>query len=200
MNQRLKIFLIVTLIMAIPALGGLAQGKFKKKSSLPEIFGTAHTVFVETRDGDITDLRLPPLDRAAILDMQDAIEKWGRYSLSRSRLDADLILVLHRGADAMTPTNGNFPGPARTPASQTPMQDPSDASQASGASSPYDRPPESDQLRVYILQSNGKLKSPIWSGELEHGLDSPNLLLLQRLKAEVEKAYPSTPPSKSSTP
>jgi len=86
-------FALISLLIAAIGLTS-APAKSKKHFSLPEEFESAHTVFIESRDGDITDLKLDPEDRNAILDMQDAVQDWGRYTLSRSRRDADLILVL----------------------------------------------------------------------------------------------------------
>jgi hypothetical protein len=191
-----------SLFLIVVACLSSAQSYAKKHPSLPEIFSTAQTVFVETRDGgDITDIKLDPDDRTAILDVQDGVQDWGRYTLSRSRHDADLILVVHKGRVWRDQPGPGSPG-VRTPAGQTtghvPLQNPADASQGPNSSndSPDGYVHEKDELRVYTIQPNGKLKGPIWEGELERGLNGPDVLLLQRLKGEVEKAYPSTPAKK----
>ena len=173
----------------------------KKHPNVPEEFESAKTVFVETQEGDITDLNLDREDRKAILDIQDGFEKWGRYSLSRSRLDADLIVVLRKGRVWRDPSsNSTLPG-SRTPSARPPLQNPADASTGPDGSTSQDGfRREKDRLGIYTLQSNGKLKGPIWSDEVDRGLESPGILLLQRLKSDVEKAYPGAPAKKQSTP
>jgi hypothetical protein len=186
-------FPVLFLLLVIAGLGpAIAKSK---NSSVPEVFETAHTVFVEARDGvDITDIKLNREDRNAILDVQDGIQDWGRYTLSRSRRDADLILVVHKGRLLRDPSNSGVPGSLRIPNSHAPIQNPADASQGSNTNdTPDGFTQENDQLRVYTIQSNGKLKGPIWDGELDRGLNGPSVFLLQRLKSEVEKAYPNPP-------
>jgi hypothetical protein len=174
---------------------GLVYAKSKKHADLPDIFRTAHTVFVESPAGDITNLSLDRDDRNAILDMQDAIQESGRYTLSRSRYDADLIFVVRKGRlERDQPTNNI---PTRTPP-RTPMQSPADASQSSPTgASPDGYSTEKDKLSVYILQPNGKLKNPIWTGEMERGLEGTKPMLLQRLIYDVNKSFPPAPAQKT---
>jgi hypothetical protein len=196
MKRNLALFLFL-----IAFIGLVAQAKDKKHASLPDAFLSAHTVFIESRDGDITDLKLDPEDRNAILDMQDAVQDWGRYTLSRSRRDADLILVLHKGRVVRDQSNTASSAGPHLSTSHTPILDPADASQGSNNNeSPDGFIHEKDELRVYTIQSDGKLKGPIWRDDLERGLNIPNILLLQRLKLEVEKAYPAAPANKQSNP
>jgi hypothetical protein len=185
------------------AIAGSAPATAKpKKPSVPEAFEAAHTVFVEARDAhDITDIWLDPDDRNAILDVQDGIQDWGRYTLSRSRRDADLILVVYKGRVVQDQPNSAGPGSLRLPVGHSPPQDPSDASQSgTNASSPDGLNQEKDRLWVYTIQSDGKLKGPIWRSEQERGLNGPDVLLLRRLKDEVEKAYPIAPAKQQPSP
>ena len=199
LSMQRKLFIVSTLIAAVGLLP--AQAKSKKHPSLPEAFQSAHTVFVESRQGDITDLRLDPEDRNAILDMQDAVQDWGRYSLSRSRQDADLILVVHKGRVWRDQSNTTNPVGLHPSTSHTPIQDPADATQGAGTNGSADGLiHEKDELYVYTIQPDGKLKGPIWRDDLERGLNTPNILLLQRLRLEVEKAYPAQPATKQPTP
>jgi hypothetical protein len=200
LRQIMKHKLAFLLLLIATTTVGHAQNKPKKHPGLPEAFENAHTVFVETREGDITDITLDPQDRTAILDIQDGIQDWGRYSLSRSRIDADLIILIRKGRLQRDRPNSRFP--ASSPNStHPPIQDPADASQGSESNRSNDGfTQEKDELQVYTLQSNGKLKGPIWHSEEVRGLDSPNLLLLQRLKIEVEKAYPKPSPNQQPAP
>ena len=189
MRRNLPAFLLLLSI-----IGSAPANAKPKKPSLPEAFRTALTVFVEARDArDITDISLDPGDRKAILDVQSGIQDWGRYTLSRSRLDADLILVVYKGRMMQEVQ--------RLPAGRSPIQDPSDASQSGTNTNFPDGPAlEQDQLRVYQIQSDGKLKGPLWRSEEEHGLDGPDVLLLRRLADEVNKAYPNAPAKQQPTP
>jgi hypothetical protein len=197
MRRSLPAFVILLAIIA----SAPANAK-PKKPSVPEAFGAAHTVFVEARDDrDITDISLDPDDRKAILDVQDGIQDWGRYTLSRSRLDADLILVVYKGRVVRDQPNSGAQGNMRLPGGRLPVQDPSDVTQnGTNSISPDGLTREKDQLLVYQIPSGGKLKDPIWRSEQERGLDAPSVLLLRRLKDEVEKAYPSAPAKQQSTP
>jgi hypothetical protein len=196
-RRNLPAFLLLLAIAAsAPAIAK------PKKPSVPEAFESARTVFVEARDDrDITDMALDPDDRSAILDVQDGIQDWGRYTLSRSRRDADLILVVYKGRVMRDQSNTGAPGSLRLPAGHSPMPDPADASEnGTNARSPDGLTQEKDQLWVYTIQPDGKLKGPIWRSEQERGLRGPNVLLLQRLKYEVEKAYPSAPAKQQAIP
>ena len=55
--------------------------------------------------------------------------------------------------------------------------------------------PSDDMPRVFTTNPDGKLIGPVWNRELKDGLDGPTVLLLQQLRAAVEKAYPSQTPN-----
>jgi hypothetical protein len=193
MSRKLPVFLLI----AVASAGNLLAKP--KKPSLPEQFEHARTVFVEARYGDITDLKLDRDERDAILDVQDGVNDWGRYALANSRIDADLILVVYRGQYYHERT---FPSTVQSPgigAGHSPIQNPADASQGS-TTDPNGTGREKDELRVYTLGQDGKLKGPLWRSQMDNGLLAPNLFLLQQLKYEVEKAYPNTPAKQPNTP
>lgn len=193
MLRNLPVLLVIAVASAGPLLGK------PKKPSLPEQFEKAQTVFVEARDGDLTDLRLARDQRDAILDVQDGIHDWGRYSLASSRIDADLIVVVYRGRVYHEQTfPSTVPGAGTSPG-HSPIQNPADASQ----SSPTDATGEGrekDELRVYTFGQDGKLKGLIWRSQMENGLRAPSLFLLQQLKSEVQRAYPNPPARQPDTP
>ncbi len=208
----MKLKFRVLLLASSLVLLNPSPSQAKKHPAVAEEFSTAKTVFIETEAGDITNLRLPQEDRQAILDTQDAIEAWGRYSLSRSRLDADLILVIRKGREWPDTANPNSPlgsgsTTARLPGQHTPLQgsgsqgpvaqspgtqNPADASNSDGSTTEAGRRREKDQLRIYTLAPNNKLKGPLWRDEQDRGLDPDRPILLDRLRLEVDKAYPPT--------
>lgn len=193
MFRKLQVLLVIAVASASTLLAK------PKKPGLPEQFEKAQSVFVESRNGDLTDLRLDRDQRDAILDMQDGIRDWGRYSLASSRIDADLIVVVYRGQFVHERAFPNALPGAGAGSGRSPIQNPADASQAS----PTDAAGtgrEKDELRVYTFGQDGKLKGPIWRSQMDNGLLAPNLFLLQQLKYDVQKAYPNPPATQSATP
>jgi hypothetical protein len=59
---------------------------------LPRTLANARFVYVTAYDGDQFDPYLLPEDRAAIANVQDAIQKWGKLTLVYRPEDADIIL------------------------------------------------------------------------------------------------------------
>jgi len=189
--------LAILLLIAAPLL---AQDK-KRHPYIPEQFATAKSVYVETRDGGIDNLKLSREDRNAILDTQDAIQDWGRYTLAPARIDADLIFVVYKGKLTRDLPKGSPNANQRNAPGRPPIYNPNDASQTPGSPiSPDGLNQEKDELRVYTLDSKGKLQGPLWHSEQENGLQGANCVLLRRLRDDVEKAYPNTPATKQSAP
>jgi hypothetical protein len=54
---------------------------------------------------------------------------------------------------------------------------------------------EGDRVRVYTVGANGKLIGPIWTREMQNGLDAPGVIIVQQLRLAVEKTYPSPAPA-----
>ena len=64
----------------------------KAAPDLPRTLANARFVYVAAYDGDQFDPNLLPEDRAAIANVQDAIQKWGKLTLVYRPEDADIIL------------------------------------------------------------------------------------------------------------
>jgi len=186
-GDLMKVWKAIALIaILIPAMG-VAQKK--KHNEVPEAFGTAHSIYIEAADGDYSKPGLNAADRHAIEDVQDAMKAWGRYTLAVHAEQADLIFVVRKsrggGVDAQSglpaaPRSNGAAGPARVPGQ------PGD-SDTLGASAPMGI--EGDRLMVYTM-TDGKRKGPVWTRELQGGLEGPSVLLVQQLKGAVERAYP----------
>ncbi len=207
MHPRLTSLTILTL----PALLLLAPlpASAKKKPALPEVFSTAQTIFVEYKDGDITNLNLDRDQRDTILNVQDAIQDWGRYSLARSRRSADMVLVVFKGRLDNRPLSSPLPGTTRTsPGARSPLADPSqagnstlndcnDPSSPTATSNPNDPDcrfsRQKDEIRVYTLKPDGKYAGLLWSSSQQDGLNPPTLQLFRQLKNAVESSYPPPP-------
>jgi hypothetical protein len=65
--------------------------------SLPPFPGTlvnARFVYVTSYDGDQFNINLLPEDRQAIATVQDAIQKWGKFTLVYEPHQADIVLMV----------------------------------------------------------------------------------------------------------
>src|SRR5665213_836518 len=92
----MKLRSLPTLLMVVFFSLASAQAKSKKNEVSP-VFQTAHTVYVESIDGDIAHPGLSQADRQAILQVQQAVREWNRYALTDHREKADMIIVVRKG-------------------------------------------------------------------------------------------------------
>jgi hypothetical protein len=194
------------LLILVPALA-LAQQKAKKHSGVPAVFQNARFVYVEAMEGDAMKPGLYPADRQAIFDVEDSLRDWSRYALANRRADADFVLVVRKGRLASAQARaGVAVGTPRLPGGGNPtsgrtlgQSGPGGDGERVGAEGEVG--PEIDMLRVFLVSSDGKLTGPVWTREIQDGLDAPPVLLMQQLRTAVEQAYPSQPPpTKQPTP
>ena len=194
-------------LAVVPVLGflvlGMAYSK-PKKTDVPAVFQNARYVYVESVDGDVMRPGLYPDDRRAIVDVEDSVRDWNRYTIATRREDADLVFVIRKGRAAAAQLRGNVSVGSRTQPGQYPNQSPAQGGGSGGVQAGQARDgvgteaevgPDEDLLRVFIKSGDGKLVGPVWTRELDGGLDAPNVQLVQQLKAAVERAYPQTPPA-----
>lgn len=178
------------LALALVAMPVLAPAQHKKKPSTPAVFANAQFVYVQTLDGDAFTPGLNPADRQAIADVQDRLRDWGRYQLTTDRTKAELIFVVRRGRIASTRVGGTGgtppmgPGPSASPFPGQPRPQPP------GASVETDTGSEDDMLDVHLVDGEGKLGGSVWTRSMTDGLEGPRVLLVQQLRAAVEKDYP----------
>ena len=198
--------LVALLLLALPVS---APAK-TKKSDVPAVFRNATYVYVESPDGDLYRPGLYPADRQAIADVQDALRNWNRYTLTTRRDQAELVFVVRKGRIA----NGTIGGTVSSGQPLPPNQTPRAPGQTGPAGGPGQTWPgagagleagaevgsDDDMLRVFTLSTEGKLQAMVWNRTLTDGLDEPQLVLFEQLKAAVEKAYPSTTASQPSKP
>jgi hypothetical protein len=84
------LLLTATLAVAAPKAKASAQ-------SVPAFPGTlvnARFVYVTSYDGDQFDINLLPEDMHAIAAVQDAIEKWGKWTVVYEAHQADIVLMV----------------------------------------------------------------------------------------------------------
>ncbi len=151
----------------------------KDKPTFPKFIASAKYVLVTTYfSDDLADSRVPPVDRQAVIDVQDAIRDWGRYSLVYERKNAELIILVRKGRTAETRNGiGIHAGSSRSP--------------SLGPTTDADGGDPDDMLAVYNA-SLGTDTAPLWRGRMRDGLNAPEVKLIHELRTKVE-AVAKTP-------
>jgi hypothetical protein len=93
--MKMKTVLGVTLVMMLLAASATAGPAADK--SIPPFPGTlinARYVYVTSYDGDQFNAGVLPQDRHAIAAVQDAIEKWGKWTVVYKPEEADVVLMV----------------------------------------------------------------------------------------------------------
>lgn len=173
-----------------------AQKQNKKKPAVPAVFEHARYVWVESMDGDVYSPRLLPEDRRAIIDVQNAIRKWGRYVLTADRSDAELVFVVRTGRVAEAKVGGRV--------GNTGTVSPSDPNQrqrgdGTGDMSADNRGTEvilggaigpPDDLLKVVMGNDPQRGAQLWLRSEKDGLDSPGIPLFKQLRQAVDRDYP----------
>ena len=143
------------------------------KAILPGIIGQARYVEVTTYDGDVYRPEVSQEDRQAVLDVQDALEKWGRYRLVYDSNKAELLFVVRKG---------------RAVEARGRVQIGTDSGQTLGGrvGDPL------DTLEVYEA-SSGIHGNPLWKARAADGLTAPELSLVKQFRAKVEASEKKNP-------
>ena len=187
--------LVSPVALALVMLAPLALAKDKKKE-VPALFNSARYVYVQAEDGDVLNPRLFPEDREAIGNVQDELQDWKRYVVTLRQSEADLVMVVRRGRLLSAQAEGGVgigsrPGPV---GNYPENRNPADASNRGGVSTEIgartEVGPPDDTLRVYAVNPDGSRGAILWSGEMQDGLSAPQMVLVRRLKQQVEHAYP----------
>ena len=184
-------------LLASAYVPGYSQGQIKKSDELPERLLNAKYIYVEAYDGDAFDPRLLPEDRKAIVDVESAIQKWGRYKLTMRRSEAEIVIQIRNGRLASiqgrigesvgsVPAGAQFPPNGRTE---------NDTTLGAGA----EIGPPDDILEVHEVDPQGKLSTPCWRRMAKNGLDAPKVELLQQFKDQVEAAAAARERKKAAT-
>jgi hypothetical protein len=163
--------LLMSLLLSSAVLA-CAQGY----DPLPKLVVHARYVLVTTNAGyDLTSPNMFPDDRQAVIDVQNAIKKWGRYALAYQPKDADLILLVRKGHVAETQPQLRIGGGSTVPWTV-------------GAAAPTDFGSARDMLALYDAKDGGIDSAPLWRDLLMNGLDTPQMPLVGELRSAVDKA------------
>lgn len=163
--------LLSVMLLLLPSLAVSQQGY----RPLPKLVVHARYVLVTTYEGyDLTSPKILPDDRRAVLDVQNAITKWGRYALAYRPEDADLILLVRKG---------------RIVAAQPQMRVEVGSNRPTqlGADAPVDIGDSRDMLAMYD-SAVGIDSAALWRDSVSGGLDAPNVELVQELRKAVDQA------------
>jgi hypothetical protein len=172
--------------LLIPAALFAGDKNKKNKKTVPAVFGTAKYVYVQTEDGDVYTPGLFQEDRQAVFDVEDALRKWNRYTLTVNRSEAELVFYVRKGRLASgklggtvgTPGQGPFPG-QRGPGGGRP-----------GLTAGGEAGPPDDLLEVRMQGGDGQKGAQVWLRSQTDGLNAPRVPLLGQLEAAVERDYP----------
>ncbi len=133
-------------------------------------------MLVTTYFGDnLADSRVPPVDRQAVIDVQNAIRDWGRYTLVYERKAADLIILVRKGRTAEAQQGIGIHAGSGT------------ANPSVGPVTAADDGDPQDMLAVYNADL-GTDNAPIWRDRMTDGLNAPEVKLVRELRTKVEAA------------
>jgi len=90
--KRFSSLLAIFVLLACTA----ALSREKSRQIMPRLVADARFVYVTTYDGPSWSSNVLPEDRQAVSDVQDALTKWGKYTVVYEPGRADLILVVQR--------------------------------------------------------------------------------------------------------
>lgn len=205
---------LVVFVLVLCCVAGSA--KDKKKSYLPADVLRAETVLVLVDPKAGTDVQDPNANRIARVDVEQALMKWGRFSLAMEAETADLIITVRKGNGKVAqPTIGGVPNNNRPV-----IFEPSDSSVRIGGrqgsngnpndpSNPqYPSPspqvevgPSQDMFVVYRGRKNDPDADPldwpsVWRYSAKNALHSPDVPAVEefhKLITESEKQLAGKP-------
>jgi hypothetical protein len=99
-NKGISFAVLVAIVSVMTTTFSVAAPKPAKATTaqdIPAFPGTlvnARYVYVTSYDGDQFDSNLLPEDRQAISSVQDAIHKWGKFTLVYQPNEADIVLMV----------------------------------------------------------------------------------------------------------
>jgi hypothetical protein len=170
--------------------------KSPKKSNLNRMITQARYVIVTTYYGNsIVNTNTPPEDRNAMVAMEQALMKWGRYHVVYSPEMADLVVLVRKGRYGSVTGGGTIGvgnGGGIRVGSPFPTNIPGTVpdNRPTGGTGPYggvEAGMPDDELALYDARL-GLDGTPLWHRMQPQGLRTPKLPLLEELKKEVAEA------------
>ncbi len=205
-------------ISAIILFCTLASAKDKKKALLAADVLNAKTVLVIVDPTAGVDASDPDANRVARVDVEQALNKWGRFRLVQDAFTADLVIMVRRGnGKTVQPTIGGTPVNETPPVSvgSTPTSthasgrwgssgipgDPSSAGSQSDTPRPQVEVGSSQDMFVVYRGNMDPHSSPldapaVWRYSAKNALESPSVPAVEafrKLVVESEKQLASQP-------
>jgi hypothetical protein len=223
MPIRKLLFLSVVIACSAIMCCTFAPAKDKKKVLLPADVLQARTVLVVVDPTAGVDMQDPNANRLARVEVEQALDKWGRFTLVQEGFTADLIIMVRKGNGRVvqptiggTPGNGIPPGSvgSTTSPSQTTTQagvrwgtsgipnDPSSAGTQPATPQPQiEAGPSQDMFVVYRGGKGDSNLSPldapaVWRYTAKDALESPSVPAVEAFRkviVESEKQLAATP-------
>lgn len=153
--------------------------KAQDKQPISAVVKNATYVFVTTYSGDVFNPNVSPEDRHAVQNVQNTIEKWGRYKLVYNRGEADLVLLVRTGRLA------EVKGGVQASTTTQRVGDKTSTSHGSAESLGGEIGDPQDTLEVYMA-SQGMNGPPLWRGRALNGLKAPEMRLVQEFRSQVD--------------
>ena len=97
MKRASAMILALLMIFSGLALGQINGNKANPdKGAIPQLLVNARYVYVTSYDGGEFNPNILSEDRQAIVDVQDALQKWGHYVVTYDPQYADLLVTVQR--------------------------------------------------------------------------------------------------------
>jgi hypothetical protein len=202
--------------------GGVAvSAHAKNKKDAPQQFCQAHSVYVQTVNGDPLGPNVAPDDRSAANALIGELGDWKRYEVVKDPSQADLIFVVKAGrssaanntpggnpggggrqnpnaganqdSSGMSPTPGGAGGQGRGGISSSMGGVPDEMSAAANNSHGATPGSQDDILAIYQKPNGGPLTSPLWQRTQKGGLQAPKGTLFEQVKTAVDASCVNQP-------
>ena len=110
----MKRFSLIAIFLLLACTAVLSPAS--SKQVMPQLVANARFVYVTSYDGPSWSNDVLPEDRQAVSDVQDALIKWGKYTVVYEPEKADLILaVQRRGSEDVLAVYQGQPGASSVP-------------------------------------------------------------------------------------
>jgi len=184
MSDRISISFLLLLLL-VP----LADGKNKKKQTLPDYVLNAQTILVVIHPDAGEPLTSPMANRTAQEDVERAMMKWGRFKLVMDTETADLVVALRKG-HATGPTVRNSPVDDRPVIYQPSGGDVRAAGQhGRGPHISNEIGSSQDALEIYRGRVQYPLDSaPVWRYMAKDALSGPQVSAIEQFKKAIDES------------
>jgi len=194
--QSWRVLTLVLLLCSLPL-----AAKDKKKILLADDVLQARTVYVIADPAAGIDVSDPMAQRKARLDVEEALQKWGRFELIRDPYTADLIVMVRKGNGKIAkPTIGGVPfgndpvlmrGPdqGNLPVNQTDPSGPMGQQDRRGPMAQMEAGSPDDMFSVYRGHRDQATEAPpVWRYSAKDSLRAPAMRAVDEFRKVIDEA------------